>query len=129
NEDSFPLVKSELSKISGVSQVNIQNNILESLDKNISRASLVVFIIAAVLLSFAVSLIFNTIRLAMFSNRFTIKTMQLIGATRWFIIKPFLGRSLLNGFISGLTACLLTAALIFYFDRTLPELGLQGDLI
>src|ERR1019366_3980326 len=65
----------------------------------------------------------------MFSNRFTIKTMQLIGATRWFIIKPFLGKSILNGFISGLAACLLMAALMIYFDRSYPELGLQGDLV
>ena len=75
------------------------------------------------------SLIFNTIRLAMFANRFTIKTQQLFGATRWFIIKPFLGRSILNGFVSGITACILIAALVFYIDYTLPDLGLQGDLV
>ncbi|MFI5206032.1 MAG: cell division protein FtsX [Candidatus Paceibacterales bacterium] len=129
NKDSFTFVKSDLSKMEGVKVVNIQNNILESLDKNISSASLIILIVAGALLIFAVSLIFNTIRLAMFSSRFIIKTMQLFGATRWFIIKPFLGRSIWNGFVSGFFACLLIAALIAYFDRTLPELGLQGDLI
>ena len=129
NKDSFGLVKADLSKIGQVKEVNIQSNILESVDKNVNRASFVILTVALALLIFAVSLIFNTIRLAMFSNRFTIKTMQLIGATRWFIIKPFLGKSILNGFISGLVACLLMAALMMYFDRCYPELGLQADLI
>jgi cell division transport system permease protein len=129
NKDSFAFVKTDLSKMDGVKLVNIQNNILESLDRNISSASFIILIVAAALLIFAVSLIFNTIRLAMFSSRFIIKTMQLFGATRWFIIKPFLGRSIWNGFVSGFFACLLIAGLIAYFDHTLPELGLQGDLI
>ena len=81
------------------------------------------------MLAFAISLIFNTIRLAMFSRRFTIKTQQLFGATRWFIIKPFLGRGIWNGLVSGIAACVLIAALLFYIDHTMPDLGLQGDLI
>ena len=85
--------------------------------------------VAGALLIFAISLIFNTIRLAMFSNRFTIKTQQLFGATQWFIIKPFLGRSILNGLLSGIAACALIAALVYYIDYTLPDLGLQADLI
>jgi cell division transport system permease protein len=129
NKDSFEVIKSDISALPGVSKVSIQTNILESLDKNIRNASLIVLVIAVAFLIFAVSLIFNTIRLAMFSSRFTIKTMQLFGATRWFIIRPFLGRSILNGFLGGLIACLLIGGLIFYFNRALPELGLQGDLI
>lgn len=129
NKDSFTWVKADLAKIPEVKQVNVQNNVLESIDQNMRSASFVVLVVAAALLIFAVSLIFNTIRLAMYSNRFTIKTMQLFGATRWFIIRPFLGRSLLNGILSGIAACALVGGLVFYFDRSLPELGLQADLI
>jgi cell division transport system permease protein len=64
----------------------------------------------------------------MFSNRFSIKTQQLFGASRWFIIRPFLTRSILNGLLSGVVACLLIGGLIGYFDYTIPELGLQDDL-
>jgi cell division transport system permease protein len=54
--------------------------------------------------------------------------MQLFGATRWFIMRPFLGRSIVNGIISGVIACGMLSAVLFYFDYTLPELGLQDDL-
>ena len=129
NRDSFALLKADLSKLSVVQQVNIQNNILESLDKNVRSASFIILIVAVALLIFAVSLIFNTIRLVMFSKRFTIKTMQLFGATKWFIIRPLLGRSIVNGLASGLIASALLTGLVYYFDNKLPELGLQRDLI
>ncbi len=129
NEEAFEKMSVELSGLAGVKQVNFQKNILQSLNKVAGRASLIVLVIAGLLLAFAISLIFSTIRMAMFSRRFTIKTMQLFGATRWFIIRPFLAKSLLNGLLSGLIACTFLAALVFYFDYTIPELGLKGDLV
>ena len=129
NNDSFGKVKADLQKLPAVQQVNIQSNILESLDKNVRSASFIILIVAGALLIFAVSLIFNTIRLVIFSKRFTINTMQLFGATQWFIIKPLLGRSIFNGLISGIIASVLLGALCYYFDNKLPELGLQRDLI
>jgi len=129
NKDSFKLVKSDLSKLTAVQQVNIQNNILESLDRNVRSASFIILIMAVALLIFAISLIFNTIRLVMFSKRFTIKTMQLFGATKWFIIRPLLSRSIVNGLISGLGASIMLSGIFYYFDNKLPELGLQRDLI
>jgi len=129
NKDSFALVKSDLGKLLVVQQVNIQNNILESLDKKVQNASLIILIVAVALMIFAVSLIFNTIRLVMFSKRFTIKTMQLFGATQWFIIRPLLGRSIFNGLLSGVAASGLLAGLFYYVNNKLPELALQRDLI
>ncbi len=129
SKDSFDLVKADLAKFAQVKQINVQSNLMESLDKNVRNASFIVFVVAGALLIFAVSLIFNTIRLAMFSNRFIIKTQQLFGATRWFIVKPFLGRSILNGFLSGLLAVLMVAGLLYYFEYSFPELGLLGDLL
>lgn len=126
--EGFESVKKDLSALPEVKQVNFQKNILQSLDATVKKASFIILVVAGMLLVFAVSLIFNTIRLALFSNRFTIKTMQLFGATRWFIIRPFLGKSLLNGFLSGLFACLLLAGIIAYIDHLLPDLGLHTDL-
>lgn len=125
----FETVHKELSALPEIKQVNFQKNLLESLEKTAGRASFIVLVVAGLLLAFAISLIFSTIRLAMFSNRFTIKTMQLFGATKWFIIRPFLGKSLVNGFIGGVVASLLLAALIYYFQYLLPDLGLHTDLI
>jgi cell division transport system permease protein len=122
-------VSKEISSLPEVKQANYQKNILQSLDKTINRTSLVILIVAGMLLAFAVSLIFNTIRLALFSNRFIIKTMQLFGATKWFIIRPFLGKSILNGLLSGLLACLLLTGVIAYFNYLLPDLGLHTDLV
>lgn len=122
-------VNTEITAMPGIQQLNFQKNELQSINLVIARASMVILIAAGLLLAFAISLIFNTIRLAMFSNRFTIKTMQLFGATKWFIIKPFLGKSLLNGLISGIVACTLLGALLFYVDYTQPDLALQTDLI
>ena len=129
NHDSFALVKSDLLKLKVVKEVNTQSNILESMDRVAKNASLIIFIVAVALLVFAVSLIFNTIRLVMFSKRFTIKTMQLFGATQWFIMRPILGRSIVNGLISGLAASAILGSAFYYFDNKLPELGLQRDLI
>ena len=129
NKDSFEAIKSDIGSFAEVKQVNVQGNVLESLDKDVRSGTFIILLIAGALLIFAISLIFNTIRLAMFANRFTIKTQQLFGATRWFIIKPFLSRSILNGLLSGITACLLMSALICYIDHNIPDLGLLSDLI
>ncbi len=128
SKDSFDLIRTDLSKIAEAEQINFQNNMVESLDKNVKNATLVILVIAFAFHVFAVSLIFSTIRLVMFSNRFSIKTQQLFGATRWFIIRPFLTRSILNGLLSGVVACLLIGGMIGYFDYTIPELGLKDDL-
>jgi cell division transport system permease protein len=128
NQDSFKVIAAELSKVPEVRQVSFQKNIVETLDKKVKSATLVIFVIGGLLLFFAISLIFSTTRLAIFSNRFVIKTQQLFGATKWFIMKPFLGRSIFNGFISGFIACIMLAGLIWYMDYLIPELDLQADL-
>lgn len=126
---AYDTITKSLLSLEGVEQVNFQKNELDSFNKIMDKASIGGLALGALLLVFAVSLIFNTIRLAMYSNRFTIKSMQLFGATRWFIIRPFLGRSIFNGFLSGLIACVALLAVIWYADYSIPELALQSDLI
>ena len=72
-------------------------------------------------------LIDNTIRLAMFSNRFLIKTMQMVGATRWFIAKPMDIRALINGAISGVIAIGLMILVIFVAEKFLPPMQALRD--
>jgi cell division transport system permease protein len=122
-------IKEELQKKAGVLEVSVQLNVAASLDRIIGRATMFAFAVAAMLLIFAVLLIFNTIRLAVFSNRTLIKSMLLVGATRWFIMKPYLGRSLLNGFFSTLVAFAFISILLAYLNYQLPELVLSFDLV
>jgi cell division transport system permease protein len=121
--------KEELLKIEGVEQVNMPISIIDSINKKIKTFSYLILLLSGLLMLIAVSLIFSTIRLAVFSNRFIIKTEQLFGATRWFIIKPYLGRGILNGLLGGLLAVLLVGALLFYLNYTMPDLALETDLI
>jgi cell division transport system permease protein len=108
-----------------VQQVNIQKSVLTELDKTLRNFTLIGLIIGALFLAFAVSLIFSAIKLDIFSRRQVIKSMQLFGATRWFIIRPYLGRSLFNGLISGILAS-ATIYGISYYEFT--GLGLTTDL-
>lgn len=90
-----------------------------------NKLKLVGYIVAGfglLILIISLSLIDNTIKLAMYSNRFLIKSMQLVGATRWFIIKPFIMRGLFNGFVSGVIAVLGLVGLLFWLMSYNPTL-------
>ncbi len=92
------------------------------------KVSLALVILAVVLLALTVILIDNTIRLAMFSNRFLIKTMQMVGATRWFIARPLNLRALINGAISALIAIIAIVIIVFSMENWVPELkGLRDN--
>ena len=84
-------------------------------------------IVALILCIAVVFLIDNTIRLAMFSNRFLIKTMQMVGATRWFIAKPMDIRAVINGAISAAIAIVLCWFMLSFFEKQVPELHTLHD--
>jgi cell division transport system permease protein len=129
NQKSFERIQRELASIPGVQQVNMQKSVLTELDKTLRNFTYIGLIIGALFLAFAVSLIFTAIKLDIFSRRQTIKSMQLFGATRWFIIKPYLARALFNGLISGILASLTIYGISYYLDYQFPMLGLTTDLI
>jgi cell division transport system permease protein len=87
----------------------------------------ILFIVAILLSVLVVFLIDNTIKLAMYSNRFIIKTMQMVGATRWFIAKPMDQRAIINGAISGIIAIALLSGLILLFENLVPDLREYRD--
>jgi len=129
SQRQFEKLQPQLRSMPGVMEVSVQMSLIAAVDNILARTSMVAMVIGAILLVFAVLLIFNTIRLSIFSNRDMIKSMMLVGATKWFIARPFIGRALLNGFISTVIAGTLLFAGIFYVNDLLPELGLQDDLI
>jgi len=101
NGDTLATIKSDLEQNIAVSDVQYPKSLVDNLNRNVRKVSLILLGIAIVLCLVVIVLIDNTIRLAMFSNRFIIKTMQMVGATRWFIAKPMDIRAIANGAFSG----------------------------
>lgn len=113
NSDSLAMVQASLEKSTLVEKADYQKNLLDLMNHNIERLSLIMLLFSALLLFVSMVLINNTIRLSIYSKRFIINTMKLIGATRSFISKPFLTKSLLQGFFSGALAVSLLSGLIY----------------
>lgn len=127
NADSLVAIQNDLQKQTYVSEVTYPKALVDNLNKNIRRISIILLAIAALLAIVVIILIDNTIRLAMFSNRFLIKTMQMVGATRWFIAKPMNVRAIINGAISGVIAVVAVLVIIFIAEGFLPELKAIHD--
>ena len=107
--------------------VNYPRETVENLNKNLKNLSIALLIIAIIIAISVIFLIDNTIRLAMFSNRFLIKTMQMVGATRWFIAKPLNIRAMINGAISAVIAIVLVYLLINAAQNYWPDLAALHD--
>lgn len=127
NKDSLNAIEQKLLTHPIVKEVYYQRSLVHKLDKSIKRLGLIVLASSILLGLVVIVLIDNTIRLAMFSNRFLIKTMQMVGATRWFIAKPFDLRSILNGFLSAVLAIVGLIALMSYARNQLPQLRTLAD--
>lgn len=128
NSDTLANIKRDLEQQTYVTDVQYQGALVEKLTTNIRKISIVLLVVAIVLSLVVIILIDNTIRLAMFSNRFLIKTMQMVGATRWFIAKPMNVRAVINGAVSGLIASLAVYSLVLLVQKfILPELKALQD--
>ena len=103
-----------------VKEVVYQKPLLETVNKNIRSVSLLISIFGIMLLIISIALINNTIRLMIYSERFLIKSMQLVGATRSFIIKPFLVKGFLQGVYAGIIACLMLGSIIYFGSAKVP---------
>ncbi|MCW3127153.1 MAG: hypothetical protein JWO03_2811 [Bacteroidetes bacterium] len=128
NPKSSDRIQRELQSLPDVKEVHIQRTVLGELDKSLRSFTFVGLVVGALFLAFAVSLIFSSIKLDIFSRRQVVRSMQLFGATRWFIIKPYLGRSLFNGLISGVLASMIVYAISYYLHYEFSELVLTTDL-
>ncbi|HMP99624.1 MAG TPA: permease-like cell division protein FtsX [Cyclobacteriaceae bacterium] len=117
-------IKKEIEAISGVYQVFYVESLIESINQNVTKIALVLLGIGLVLLLVVMLLINNTVKLALFSQRFLIRSMQLVGATRWFIQKPFLLRSLFYGFAGGIIAVLMIIGLLRYATGYVEEISM-----
>lgn len=127
SKDSLEKVKKFILQSNVVRDVTWPNVVVDQMDKNFKKIGIILGSISFVLLIVVIFLIDNTVRLAMFSNRFIIKTMQMVGATQSFITRPFDLRALLNGFISGLLAVLGLWMVMSFANSQLAELRMLSD--
>ena len=121
--EKMEVAKANIENIKGVFEVIYTNNMVQSINENITKISLVLLSIAVLLFLIIGILINNTIKLALFSQRFLIRSMQLVGATKGFIRKPFIYRSIVNGIISGLLASVGLYALLLYGNDKISGLS------
>lgn len=119
NIDSIAVAEEQIARLPYVKQVMYQKDLIELLEHNVSQVTLVLIGLAAMLLLIAYVLIINTIRLHVYSHRFLINTMRLVGATPWVIKRPFIARSMRMGCWSAILALLLLAGLFYYVQYTM----------
>ncbi len=117
NPDSVAKMEKYVMEYPFVKEVLVPESLLFLINENVRKVSLSLLIISSFLLLIAVTIINNTIRLAIYSKRFLIRTMQLVGATRSFIRKPFLIRSIYHGVIAALIAMLLLMGLLYLVEK------------
>ena len=122
NTKSIDALKNKIQKNPIVKEVIYQSSLIDMVNKNINTIGLVVLSFAIILLTIAVALINNTIRLAIFSQRFLIKSMQLVGATKNFIRKPFILIAALHGLIASLIAIIILLGILYYAQKEIPEI-------
>lgn len=109
-------------KISGVENVSYPALMAERLHATVGKIRLVLVLFGGALLVISLILLSNTIRLAIFSKRYLINTMKLVGATKWFIMRPFLGSSLTQGILAGAGASALFCLSVYGLNEAIPEL-------
>lgn len=115
--DSVEKIEKYILEYPFVREVYYQESLLYLINENIRKISLFLLVISSFLFLISLTIINNTIRLSIYSKRFLIRTMQLVGATRAFIRKPFLLQSVLHGFISALVAMVLMLGLLYLIER------------
>ena len=108
-----------------VEDVKYDKDLVTLMNSNVKRLSLWVLIICGIFTLIAVLLINSSIRLAVYSKRFSIKTMQMVGATKSFIRRPFVWHNILLGILGGLIAISGNAVLLYYIDLSFPEFKLM----
>jgi len=110
-----------------VSDVFYQESLVDDVARNLRSLGFVALGLGVFFILVAMTLIHNTVRLALYSNRFLIKNMQLVGASWGFISRPYLLRAVMHGFIGSVLAVLALGGLLLWSQSLFPELGLLQD--
>ena len=119
----------QISVLDGVVYVAYPASTIEQLHSTINRITIILIAFGGALLIISLILLNNTIRLAIFSRRYLINTLKLVGATKWYIMRPFLSTAAKQGFWSGILASLLFGAALVGLSEAMPEIISMSELI
>lgn len=122
NIDSLKVIEARLLENIDIKEVYYQESLVEMINKNVRRISLFILIFSFLLLIIAIALINNTIRLSVYSKRFLIRSMQLVGATKSFIRMPFILTGILHGLLAALLASSALVGILYFLLQQIPEL-------
>jgi cell division transport system permease protein len=124
NPDSITVIESNLKKYEQVNEVFYQKSLVHLINDNVKKISFIILLFSVLLAVVAVSLINNTIRLSIYAKRFLINTMQLVGATNSFIMKPFILRSIIQGIAGATISIALILSALFWAENQMHDLHL-----
>ena len=127
NSDSLNLIQAQLLKNKDIKEIYYHKSLVNLINQNMNRIGLGLMIASLVLLIIAITLIRNTIRLSIYSKRFLVRSMQLVGATPAYIRRPFIRSGIVQGFFGALIADAFLALLLYGLYQRLPELTLIQD--
>ena len=125
NADSLQIISKQLSNLfyNNITDIQFPQSLVSTLNEKITKIGFIFLIITIVLIAIVIVSIDNTIKLSMYSNRFLIKTMQMVGATSSYIAKPFLRKAIINGFISSIIASFMFVIIIQWTSNIIPQLN------
>ena len=124
NNDSIVKIEKWVMKNKNVKEVYVQKSLVHSIDKNVNKIAAVLLLIGLVLLIMAVTLISHTVRLSVYSKRFLVRSMQLVGATEGFIIKPFMKSFVIQGVIGAILSLILLTLFLLAMLKNVPEMAI-----
>jgi len=122
NNDSLLWIEKELLGYKPVKEVIYQKSLITSINENLKKIGLVIIVFSGLLMVIALALINNTIRLSIYSKRFIIKTMLLVGATQGFISRPFVFKGIKHGIYASLISILMLIGVLYFAQTQMPEL-------
>ena len=128
NADSMAMVEKWVEDKTIVKEIIYPKTLTNTINDNINKIKIVLFTVSIILLLIAITLISHTIRLSVYSKRFTVRTMQLVGATEGFIMKPFLKTFMIQGLIAAIIALVFITMALYGMNDYLPEMNMsQGN--
>ncbi len=122
HSDSLAKVSKKLTSLEEVKEIHYQKSLVDAVNENVKQISIGLLVLSGVLLFISLALINNTIRLSVFSRRFLIRSMMLVGASWWFIQKPFIYRGILQGLISAFLANVLLGLVLYLGAKEFPDI-------
>ncbi|HCQ29052.1 MAG TPA: cell division protein FtsX [Flavobacteriales bacterium] len=120
--DSLANIEKQLLENKYIKEVYYRKDLVAAINENVKKITFILLGLASLLLLISIAMINNSIRLAIYAQRFIIKTMQLVGATPSFIRRPFIRKAVLNGFISSILALAMLTGVLYWIKQEIPEI-------